>query len=153
MKNTGTTSPLHSGFSSRAKSNTNTQTTSKDSKDATNNTKTLFPNGLAGGISGKNPLTQRLDSLYKTYSGKDKSKDSKEAILARRREQLRWREIDYQLDQVRLERDLLQWINYIKLGTDYAVDCELERELRYFPEHVASELKRNLKFLVGSSKL
>jgi hypothetical protein len=99
---------------------------------------------------------QALHSAYATRDGTAGSKDEAAADserAARRRAQLTFREVDYDLDRVRLGRDLLQWVTYARRGKDYAVDCELERELRYFPEQVAHELKVNAKFLVGAQRL
>ena len=124
------------------------------STSSSSSQKSSAQGGILAQVAASRPLTSRLDSLYKNYSGKDqKTKEAQEELLKARKEQLKWREIDYQLDQVRLDRDLLQWYHYLKRGKDYAIDCELERELRYFPEHVAKELRTNLKFLVGSSRL
>lgn len=127
---------------------------SQQQQESSSKTSAQQQGGILAQVAASRPLTSRLDSLYKNYSGREqKTQEAQDALLKARKEQLKWREIDYQLDQVRLDRDLLQWYHYIKRGKDYAIDCELERELRYFPEHVAKELRTNLKFLVGSSKL
>ena len=96
----------------------------------------------------------RLQSMFKAYSSDKMGGDDDGAKeKQRRREQLRFREIDYDLDRVRLDRDFFQWFFYLRRGTDYAIDCELERELRYFPEHAGAELTKNLKFMTGASRL
>ena len=147
MQNVSASAPASKRVQQKMKQQSQSSSSSSSSKSAAQG-------GILAQVAASRPLTSRLDSLYKNYSGKEqKTKEAEEELLKARKEQLKWREIDYQLDQVRLDRDLLQWYHYLKRGKDYAIDCELERELRYFPEHVAKELRTNLKFLVGSSKL
>lgn len=106
--------------------------------------------GGGGSVAGAAKTSSKAETADEIV---DEDEIKKQAELAERKEKLRFRELDNELDRVRVGRDLFQWVNYLRKGESYAIDNELEREMRYFPEHVAAELKMNVKFLTGGSQL
>jgi hypothetical protein len=67
-----------------------------------------------------------------------------------RRKMLRFREVDEQLDQLILRRDMFLWLSTIrKGGMENMVDQTLERELRFYPEESNREVKYNPKLFTG----
>ncbi|CCW63926.1 unnamed protein product [Phytomonas sp. EM1] len=79
----------------------------------------------------------------------------KQKIREERKRMLVFRDVGMDLDKPILSRDVFLMFKYFYYGTEFAIDNELERMLRYFNEDALSELKiiDNSKLMRGPSTL
>ncbi|KAG5508218.1 hypothetical protein JKF63_05474 [Porcisia hertigi] len=87
---------------------------------------------------------------FPTYNAaaEERRKKIEGRIKAERSKMLIFRDVGMDLDKPILSRDVFLVFKYFRYGTDFAVDNELERMLRYFNEHATNELK-----IIQDSKL
>ena len=69
--------------------------------------------------------------------------------LQERRQLLRFREVDDELDSLILKRDLFLWLRTMRLGQDHVIDQLLERDLRFYPSQSNREVAYNPKLFTG----
>lgn len=79
----------------------------------------------------------------------ERRRQRKEVKIKQERERmLVFRDVGMDLDKPILSRDVFLVWKYFRYGMEFAVDNELERQLRYFNEHAVNELK-----IIQGSKL
>lgn len=111
-----------------------------------------------GKSSSTNQFIATLDKMDKesrlptfpTYdaAAEKRRRHIEERIKEERKRLLVFRDVGMDLDKPILSRDVFLVFKYFRYGTEFAVDNELERQLRYFNEHAVNELK-----IIHDSKL
>ncbi|KPA76202.1 putative mitochondrial hypothetical protein [Leptomonas pyrrhocoris] len=113
-----------------------------------------------GGAETKtsNPFLQKLTKMevdtqstsFPTYdaAAEERRKKIDAKIKEERSKMVVFRDVGMDLDKPILSRDVFLIFKYFRYGSEFAVDNELERMLRYFNEHATNELK-----IIQDSKL